>query len=178
MNRRADPITTSEDDVEDAAAESSTSVEPRAAASGSQRVDKWLWYVRAAKSRTLASGLVEAGKVRINRARIVKPSATVAAGDVVTVAAGARVRVLKVVAPGVRRGPPSEAQTLFEDLTPSATQAGRKAGPSGASTDQTGREAEEAGALSAVPRREAGAGRPTKRERRQLDRLRGRVDED
>lgn len=85
---------------------------------GTQRVDKWLWFVRVVKTRTLAAGLVHDGKVRVNRARIDKPSVTLKAGDVVTVTAGSRVRVLKVLAPGVRRGPPAEAQTLYEDLTP------------------------------------------------------------
>lgn len=135
-----------------------------AAAGGAQRVDKWLWYVRLVKSRTQAAGLVEAGKVRVNRARVVKPSATVAAGDVVTIAADEKVRVLKVLAPGTRRGPASEAQALYEDLTPALPKAtDAPALGSAAGTDAI--------------RRDAGSGRPTKRDRRHLDRLRGRDDE-
>ncbi len=83
-----------------------------------QRLDKWLWFARVVKTRTLAAGLVEDGKVRVNRSRIAKPSHAVKSGDVVTVTAHRQVRVLKVVAAGVRRGSASEARTLFEDLTP------------------------------------------------------------
>lgn len=82
-----------------------------------QRIDKWLWFARVVKTRTLAAGLVHGGKVRINRVKIDKPSHTCRAGDVITVAAGSRVRVLKVLAPGHRRGPASEAQLLFEDAS-------------------------------------------------------------
>ena len=71
----------------------------------SRRLDRWLWFARVVKSRTLAAGLVEAGKVRINREKVTKSSHQLKAGDVVTVAAGAHVRVLKVVAMGERRGP-------------------------------------------------------------------------
>lgn len=123
-----------------------------------QRIDKWLWFVRVVKTRTLAAALVTGGKVRINRARIDKPGANVRPGDVVTVATGPRVRVLKVVLPGDRRGPPAEAQTLYEEIVQprpphiASAAAGGEAGPSG--------------------RREPGAGRPTKRDRRALDKLR------
>jgi ribosome-associated heat shock protein Hsp15 len=85
---------------------------------GAQRVDKWLWFARVVKTRTLAAGLVHDGKVRVNRVRIDKASQPLKCGDVVTVSAGRHVRVLKVLAPGVRRGPPAEAQTLYEDLSP------------------------------------------------------------
>ncbi|MEZ5843267.1 MAG: S4 domain-containing protein [Hyphomicrobiaceae bacterium] len=138
---------------------------------GSQRIDKWLWYVRLVKSRTLASGLVAAGKVRINKVRVAKASAMVVAGDVVTVVANARLRVLRVLAAGTRRGPADEARTLYEDLSP----------PSRTVAHQNESAAGTQDATSGAPRaidppvgpRQAGAGRPTKRERRQLDRLRG-----
>ena len=54
-----------------------------------QRVDQWLWFARVAKSRTLAQALVARGKVRINRNRLEKPSATVKPGDVLTLTLGA-----------------------------------------------------------------------------------------
>lgn len=124
--------------------------------SGSMRLDKWLWYVRVIKSRTQAAELVATGKVRLNRVRIEKPSQPVRVGDVVTVAVGPRVRVLKVLAPGQRRGPPSEARLLYEDLTPepstSAAERGTTPLPGG--------------------HRDPGEGRPTKRDRRLIDRLR------
>lgn len=121
-----------------------------------QRLDKWLWFARVIKTRTLAAGLVTDGKVRVNRERTVKPSQTVRPGDVVTVAVGPTVRVLEVVAPGVRRGPPAEAQALYRDLTPPRTVPGE------------GGEA----TMRSAGQREQGAGRPTKRDRRAIDRLR------
>jgi ribosome-associated heat shock protein Hsp15 len=86
-----------------------------------QRLDKWLWFVRAVKSRTLAAALVAEGKVRVNRERASKPSHALRVGDVVTLTVHAQVRVLKVLSTGVRRGPPVEARGLYEDLTPEAT---------------------------------------------------------
>lgn len=91
--------------------------ETQGSEAGTQRLDKWLWYTRLVKSRTLAAALVSGGKVRLNRQRIDKPSHAVRAGDVVTAAVHQKVRVLKVLAPGVRRGPPAEAQALYQDLT-------------------------------------------------------------
>ena len=80
------------------------------------RIDKWLWHARITKTRTLAARLVDEGQVRINRRKITKSSQEVGAGDVVTIAVHERIRVLKVLAAGVRRGPPSEAQTLYEEI--------------------------------------------------------------
>jgi ribosome-associated heat shock protein Hsp15 len=85
---------------------------------GTQRIDKWLWFTRVVKSRTLAAGLVSDGKVRLNRARIDKPSQGIRVGDVVTATAHRKVHVLKVLALGARRGPPAEARMLYEDLSP------------------------------------------------------------
>ena len=89
-----------------------------------QRLDKWLWFARVVKSRTLAAALVIDRKVRVNRERASKPSQMLRVGDVVTVAVHARVRVLKVLAAGARRGPPAEACLLYEDLTPEVTGGG------------------------------------------------------
>jgi ribosome-associated heat shock protein Hsp15 len=82
------------------------------------RIDKWLWHIRLAKTRTLAQKLVAGGHVRLNRAPVRQPSQMVRPGDVLTVAAFGRVRVLRVVALGERRGPAEEARALYEDLTP------------------------------------------------------------
>ena len=84
------------------------------------RVDKYLWHARFFKSRTLAAEAVSAGRVRINGGHCTKPAAAIKPGDVLTIALGSAVRVIKVVAPGVRRGPASEARQLYEDLTPPA----------------------------------------------------------
>src|SRR5262245_762290 len=83
-----------------------------------QRLDKWLWFSRMLKSRTLAAQLVSEGKVRVNRARVVKPSQTVRPGDVLTIALRGRVQVLRVLATGLRRGPPEEARQLYEPVGP------------------------------------------------------------
>jgi ribosome-associated heat shock protein Hsp15 len=65
------------------------------------------------KSRTLAAELVGGGKVRVNRARILKPSHLLQAGDVLTIALGGDVRVLEVLAVAERRGPSEEARLLY-----------------------------------------------------------------
>ena len=121
-----------------------------------QRVDKWLWFTRLLKSRTLAQALAESGRIRLGRAgaetlRITRASHVVRAGDVLTFPLGARIRVVRVCAAGVRRGPPSEARTLYEDLAPA--------------------ERSPAARPVKAPSRPKGAGRPTKKERRALDRL-------
>jgi len=114
------------------------------------RLDKWLWYARFFKTRTLATALCRASKVRVNKAVVDKPHLALRPGDVLTFPMGRRVRVVRVVATGTRRGPAVEAQTLYEDLTPAASPA----------------------AGENVAPRPLGAGRPTKRERRALDRWR------
>src|SRR6478672_3967667 len=90
-------------------------------AAGSQRIDKWLWFARIIKSRTLAVQLVVEGKVRVNRVKASKPSQTVRVGDVLTVTLRGRVDILQVLAPGERRGPPEEARRLYEVLSPEGT---------------------------------------------------------
>jgi len=81
-----------------------------------QRLDRWLWFARVLKSRTLAAQLIERGQVRVNRVRVVKPSHTLREGDVLTVVLHGRVLVLKVVAVGRRRGPPMEATLLYQQV--------------------------------------------------------------
>ncbi|MFO0994633.1 MAG: RNA-binding S4 domain-containing protein [Hyphomicrobiales bacterium] len=80
------------------------------------RIDKWLWHARITKTRTLAAKIVETGRVRVNHRKIVKPAQDVGPGDVITVAIHDSVRVVKVLAPGLRRGPASEARQLFEEI--------------------------------------------------------------
>ena len=83
-----------------------------------QRIDKWLWFARLTKSRTQAQSVVTSGSVRINRQRIDNASHAVRAGDTLTVALAAGVRVLRVLNTGERRGPAAEALLLYEDLAP------------------------------------------------------------
>ncbi len=89
-----------------------------------QRLDKWLWFARVTKTRTLAARLVLDGHVRLNARHIDAHAKPVGAGDVLTVALERQVRVLRVLQPGTRRGPFSEARLLFEDLSESATTPG------------------------------------------------------
>jgi ribosome-associated heat shock protein Hsp15 len=81
-----------------------------------QRLDKWLWHARVVKARTSAAALVESGHVRINGVREKSPGHAVKAGDVVTIALDARVRLLKVTGFAERRGDANAARALFEDL--------------------------------------------------------------
>jgi len=114
------------------------------------RVDKWLWHARFFKSRTTASKLCAGGRVRINREVIAKAHHPVRAGDILTFPQGRVIRVVEVKAMGGRRGPAAEARALYEDLTPPAPP-----------RETTPRQAA----------RERGAGRPTKADRRAVDRL-------
>ena len=79
-----------------------------------QRIDKWLWFARIVKTRSLASGLVEAGQVRVNRQRITKPGHPVGPGDILTIALHSGVRVLKILACAERRGPTQAALALYD----------------------------------------------------------------
>ena len=86
-----------------------------------QRLDKWLWCARVAKSRAICARIVETGGVRVNRQPTDKPHYKLRPGDVLTFALGSAergvVRVLRVLALGDRRGPATEARTLFEDIS-------------------------------------------------------------
>ena len=84
------------------------------------RADKWLWHARFFKSRSLATQLCQAGKLRVSGLGVVKPHHKVKAGDVLTFPQARHIRVVKIVALSQRRGPASEAQGLYEDLKPPA----------------------------------------------------------
>jgi ribosome-associated heat shock protein Hsp15 len=127
-----------------------------ASAAASQRLDKWLWCARLAKTRTQAAALVSGGKIRINRVKTEKPAHAVKVGDVITASLGPKVRVLAVKAIGDRRGSAEIARLLFDDLTPVPA-------PSENAQPSTG----------SSGHRDSGTGRPTKRDRRLIDRLKG-----
>ena len=116
------------------------------------RIDKWLWAARFFRSRTLAAAACDGGKVDVND-QAARPSRIVRPGDRLTITLPRGKRILRVVALSVRRGPGAEAALLYEDLTPAPPPRELRAAPP---------------AL-----RLPGAGRPTKRERRQIDRLSG-----
>lgn len=112
------------------------------------RIDKWLWHARFFKSRGLAADLVKSGRLRVEGTPVSKPSRVIAAGVVLTFPKEDEVRVVKVLGLGVRRGPAPEAQALYEDLTPA-------------------REPR----LNPLEHRVGG--RPTKKDRRDMDILKG-----
>ena len=117
----------------------------------SVRLDRWLWAARVFKTRSVAADACDGGKVDVNE-QSAKPAKALRPGDVVrvTLPQGRR-RILKVAALDDRRGSATVARALYEDLTPPEPPRPRWAAP---------------------PLRTPGAGRPTKRERRALNRLR------
>ena len=116
----------------------------------SLRIDKWLWAARFFKTRSLATAACAGGKVDVND-EAAKPARPLRVGDMVTVTLPrGRRRIVKVRALDDRRGSATIAQALYQDLTPPEPPHARQAPP---------------------PYRPPGAGRPTKRERRALDRL-------
>ena len=121
---------------------------------GKNRLDKWLWFARIVKSRTLAQTMIKMGKVRVNGVKVSSPSHAVMPNDGITVTLDRQIKVLRIRAPGVRRGPAPEAQLLYEDLSPIAPK-----------KDPLTRPAKQA-------LRDEGAGRPTKKERREISRFR------
>ena len=121
-----------------------------------QRIDKWLWHARVVRTRSAAAALVTKGHVRVNGERSEAASRIVRAGDVITVALDRTVRIMKVTGFAERRGDAEAARVLYEDLTPAPT-------PSAAAP--------------IAGERAPGSGRPTKQDRRALDRLRGSDEE-
>ncbi|MEP5154473.1 RNA-binding S4 domain-containing protein [Planktotalea sp.] len=82
------------------------------------RADKWLWQARFFKTRSLSAKLITGSHLRINSDKVVKASATVKVGDVLTFPQANQIRVIQVDGIGTRRGPATEAQTLYTDLSP------------------------------------------------------------
>jgi ribosome-associated heat shock protein Hsp15 len=121
------------------------------------RLDKWLWAARFFKTRSLASSEVDAGHIEVNGERA-KPSKQLREGDEVRIRLNQNTHVVHVRAFSERRGPASEAQLLYEE------------------TDASKRERErlaEQRRLAPTPAYEDG-GRPTKRDRRDMSRIKRR----
>lgn len=118
------------------------------------RLDKWLWYARFFKTRTVATRLIASGKLRLNGEIMSKPHRAAVVGQLLTFVQQNDVRVIEIVALGQRRGPASEAVTLYNDLSPPVVTA--------KIVDKTERDFEN---------RTRGSGRPTKRLRRETDQL-------
>jgi ribosome-associated heat shock protein Hsp15 len=83
---------------------------------GRQRLDKWLWFARFARTRTLAARLVTEGSVRVNGVRADAPAKPVGPGDVLTIAAQHVTAVVRIVSSGERRGSAPEARLLYEEV--------------------------------------------------------------
>ncbi|MBI3216920.1 MAG: RNA-binding S4 domain-containing protein [Mycobacterium sp.] len=115
----------------------------------STRVDRWLWAVRLTKTRPDAAEACRGGHVRVND-RPAKPSTTVVPGDQIRARLGDRTRIVEVVRVIQKRVGAADAVTCFIDRTPAPPPT----------------------AVIPVAFRDRGAGRPTKRDRRMLDRWR------
>ena len=123
----------------------------------SLRLDKWLWYARFFKTRALATRAIAGGRFRLDGEVMSKPHRAAQPGQVLTFMQQDRVRVIRIVELGSRRGPATEAVTLYEDLSPEAPK----------------RETRTAEPL--FESRERGAGRPTKRDRRATQNLKSDI---
>jgi ribosome-associated heat shock protein Hsp15 len=117
------------------------------------RIDKWLCAARFFKTRSLAADAVECGKVHVNEVRV-KPAKTVAVGDMLSINLGQKQYVLEVLTLSSRRGPASEAQKLYRE-----TDASRQ------------RREAIAAQLKSQPQPFFFKGRPTKRDRREIERF-------
>ncbi|TCS63659.1 RNA-binding S4 domain-containing protein [Varunaivibrio sulfuroxidans] len=118
------------------------------------RLDKWLWQARFFKSRARATQFCHAGNVRRASSEPSKAHYALKIGDILTFTLNERKRIIEVVALGARRGPAPEAQSLYIDHSPQED--ARAPGKHG---------------IYPSARRDPGAGRPTKAERRAIDRL-------
>lgn len=121
------------------------------------RLDKWLWFARFVKTRSLAQALCASGHVRVNSETVRRGHQKVRLGDEIEMLLGTVRRTVTVVGFGIRRGPAPEAQALYSEPEPP-----RRLTPA---EDRP------------VAPRAAGSGRPTKRERRRTDALKRELDE-
>lgn len=119
------------------------------------RIDKWLWAVRAFKTRTQASDACRGGKIKMD-GQNVKPSREITVGDVIVIQSGILKKTLKVIKPARNRVSAKLVADLAEDLTPAE-------------------EYEKLDMLRQLnsEKRDRGVGRPTKRDRREINKLKG-----
>ena len=127
------------------------------------RLDKWLWQARFFKSRSLASRFCETSRLRINEKVIQKAHQKVSVGDVLTFSRRGTVSVIEIKNLGTRRGPATEAVTLYKNLSELEISKGLEGEKISSSVpDQIGR-------------RQPGSGRPTKADRRAMEKVRGKL---
>ncbi len=88
------------------------------------RIDKWLWHARFYRSRAMAQTAAASGLIRLNGARVEKPSASVQPGDIVTLPRGRDVVAVRIEAVALRRGPASQALALYSLVPPTALDPG------------------------------------------------------
>lgn len=91
---------------------------PAPGAAGSIRLDKLLWYLRFARSRSIAQAMVAAGHIRVAGRRVTRASAAVHAGETIVLPVGERIEVIRLLALPLRRGPAPEAQACYVRLEP------------------------------------------------------------
>lgn len=120
----------------------------------SVRLDRWLWAARFFKTRALAAAAIAGGKVQVNGTRA-KPAKQLQVGDDVRVRVGPYEWLVTVRALAERRGPPKVAQTLYEESAEGRAARERLA---------------ELHKIAPAPAYQ-GKGRPTKKERREIERL-------
>ena len=125
--------------------------------SNSLRIDRWLWYARFFKSRSLAAKACINRNIRVNGTIVTKSNHQVKSSDILTFPQGSEIRIVRVVALATRRGPVAEALTLFEDLI-----------------ERSEKENSISGFAPKQARRADGAGRPTKADRREIMRFLGK----
>ena len=116
------------------------------------RLDIWLWYARFYKSRSLSSKAILSGNLRVNSIKIIKPASKVKINDVLTINHVNKVRIIRIQSIGSRRGPASEAQALYNDLSVDGTTTSKIKDVSEKSKTDTNK-------------------RPTKKDRRILDKI-------
>lgn len=125
-----------------------------------ERLDRFLFFSRAVKSRTLAQKIIESGAIRVNSEKTDRSDHKVGAGDVLTMALHGRILVWRIIDCGSRRGPAPEAAMLYENMSPPPPP-----------------RAEMSPYDAAIAERPMGSGRPTKKERRETDKLRSDDDD-
>jgi len=121
---------------------------------GVLRLDKWLWYARFMKSRSKATKFCQSSSFCVNSSIVIKAHFLVKQNDVLTFSIDNNIKIIRILNLGVRRGSASEAQALYQDISPSIS---------------LNKEHHEFQVV--IGKREIGSGRPTKDQRRATDKL-------
>ena len=125
-----------------------------------QRLDKWLWYARFFKSRSKSTKFCQSSSLRVNGDIVSKTHYLVKPNDVLTFTMGNNIKVIKILNLGARRGPSHEARILYDDISPVIPEQKKSEKP-----------------RVFFAKREIGSGRPTKVQRRAIDKLMAKDDQ-